>query len=131
MAQSAGRAESSARIQALILLALISLGSHEMDHANKCLDYAVLLAAETRLDSLESHTPNALSNIKQESLRRTWWELFALNAVLALLQGRAPRIAASNPYVLPYVPLADEFYELGEFNRRQPSYAEFERRLFL
>jgi hypothetical protein len=131
MAQSAEGAESSIRIQALILLALISLGSHEMDHANTCLDHAVALATEIRLDSLESHTSNALSNIEQESLRRTWWELFSLDALLALLQGRAPRITASNPHALPRVPLADKLYELGEFNNRQPSYAEFERRLFL
>ena len=131
MAQSAEGAESGARIQAFILLALISLGSHEMDYANRCLDHAVSLAAETRLGSLESHMPNALSNLKQESLRRTWWELFALDALLALLQGRAPRITASNPHALPHVPLADKLYELGELDRRQPSYAEFERRLFL
>jgi len=131
MVQSAEGAESSARVQASILLALISLGSHKMDHANKCLAHAVSLAAETRLDSLESHMPNALSSIKQESLRRTWWELFSLDALLALLQGLAPRIAASNPHTLPRVPLADKLYESGVFNRRQPSYAEFERRLFL
>jgi hypothetical protein len=131
MAQSAEGVEIRPRIQAFILLALTSLGSHEMDLANTCLDYAVRLAIESKLDRLHSCLADSVSSTTQESLRRTWWELFAIDALLALLQGRAPMITTSNAQTLPFVPVADELYELGDFSSKQPSYAEFERRLFL
>ena len=131
MARSSEGVESSHRLQAFVLLALTSLGSHEMDLANNCLDHAVRLATELKLNNLESCSPCSFSRAKQESLRRTWWELFAIDALLALLQGRAPKITSSHPETLPYVPLADDLYEAGDFDTRQPTYAEFERRLFL
>lgn len=128
---SAGDADNGYRVQAFILLALVSLGSHDMSRANDCLDHAVSLAMEANLDSLDSRSQGTPPSIMHESLRRTWWELFTVDALLALLQGRVPRITAANPDTLPYVPSAETLYEVGDLSSRQPSYAEFERRFFL
>lgn len=131
MAVAAGTADASHRIQAYILLALVSLGSHEMDRANECLDHAVALVTEVDLTSLDRSLQSDLPVAQRESLRRTWWELFAVDALLALLQSRPPKIAAQDPDTLPHVPRADVLYEAGDFSRRQPTFAEFERRIFL
>jgi len=129
-----GAADNSYRVQAFVMLALISLGSHDMSRANDCLGHAFSLAIEAKLDGLDrllQGTVGTTSNVKQESLRRTWWELFTIDALLALLQGRAPLITDSDPNTLPYVPYAEALYEAGDLSSRQPTYAEFERRFFM
>lgn len=128
---SAGGADNGYRVQAFILLALVSLGSHDMSRANDCLDHAVSLAMEANLNTLDSRLQDTPPSVMRESLRRTWWELFTVDALLALLQGRVPRIKAADPDRLPYLPSAEALYEVGNLSSRQPSYAEFERRFFL
>lgn len=131
MVESTEGADSTCRIQALIMLALVFLGSHEMDRANDCICHAVSLATEAKLDSMDAHLQSTAQSLEQESLRRTWWELFTVDALLALLQGRPPKIRSSDPNTLPSVPCAEILYETSDLTRRQPSYAEFERRFFL
>lgn len=132
MAITAGAIDSLHRIQSFVLLALVFFGSHDMSRANDCICRAVLLAQEAGLDRLDSdplqhsHTP-----MQQESARRTWWEVYMVDALLALLESRPPRLATQTPAVLPRVPCTEEFYELGGDTGPQQTYADFESRYFL
>lgn len=129
---SAEAAVNTHQIQAFVLLALVFLGSHDMSRASDCLERAVQLAQEAHLDSLDVDCLQDPSTAMQrESLRRTWWELYAVDALLALLESRPPKLATQSPTVLPRVPCADDFYELGDFSRPQQTYADFESRFFL
>lgn len=120
------------QIQALVLLALVFLGSHDMSRASDCLGRAVQLAQEAHLDSSDVDCLQDPSTAMQrESVRRTWWELYAVDALFALLESRPPKLATQSPTVLPCVPCADEFYELGDFSRPHQTYADFESRFFL
>lgn len=131
MAVAAGGPDASHRMQAFILLALVSLGEHDMDRANECLEHAVSLATEADLVSLDRCSDSTLSITQHESLRRVWWELFAVDALLALLQSRPAKIVTRDPHTMPHVPRADVLYEASDLSTRQPSFAEFERRVFL
>lgn len=128
---SALQADSTHRIQAFVLLSLVYCGTNETSSATDCLCSAISLAAEIHFGSPDSCLQETPHGIKQETLRRTWWELFTIDALLALLQGRPPKIKASDPDILPSVPCAEVLYEEGSPTERQSTYAEFERRMFL
>jgi hypothetical protein len=120
------------RIQAFILLALVFLGSHQMGRANDCLDRAALLAREARLDSFDTCNPrDSATTLERECGRRTFWELYTVDGLLALLEARPPKLATKSPRNLPFVPCADSSYEAGNLGLAQPTWADFERRLFL
>ena len=130
MVVSAEGANVIVRTQAFILLALVFLGSHDMGRANDCLGHAASLAREARLDSFDAcNSQDPASTLEQA--RRTWWELYALDSILALLEARPPKLTTQPPHNLPFVPCADSIYEAGDLGMAQPTWAEFERRLFL
>jgi hypothetical protein len=132
MAISAEGADVIFRIQAFILLALVFLGSHEMGRANDCLDRAASLSREARLDSSDTcNSQDSATTLQREYARRTFWELYAVDSILALLEARPPKLKTQSPQNLPFVPHADSSYEAGDLGTAQRSYADFERRLFL
>jgi len=132
MAISAEGADVILRIQAFVLLALVFLGSHEMGRANDCLGRAASLAREVRLDSLDvCNLQGSATTLERETARRTFWELYAIDALLALLEARPPKLTTSSPHSLPSVPCADTSYEAVDLSSAQPTWADFERRLFL
>jgi hypothetical protein len=132
MAISAEGADVILRIQAFILLALVSLGSHEKGRANDCLGRAVSLAREARLDSFDTcNSYGSATPLERECARRTFWELYTIDAILALLEARPPKLMTSSPHSLPFVPCADTSYKASDLSLAQPTWADFERRLFL
>jgi hypothetical protein len=132
MAISAEGADVVFRIQAFTLLALVFLGSHEMGRANDCLSRAASLASEARLDSFDAcNSQDSATTLERECSRRTWWELYTLDSILALLEARPPKLKTQSPQNLPFVPRADSSYEAGDLGTVQRSYTDFERRLFL
>jgi hypothetical protein len=132
MAISAEGADIVFRIQAFILLALVFLGSHEMGRANDCLARAASLSREARLDSSDAcNSQDSATTLQRECARRTFWELYAVDSLLALLEARPPKLKTQSPQNLPFVPQADSSYEAGDLGTAQRSYADFERRLFL
>ena len=132
MTISADGADVIFRIQAFILLALVSLGSHEMGRANECLVHATSLARGARLDSFDAcNSQDSTATLQRECARRTFWELYALDGLLALLDARPPKLTTQTPHKLPLVPCTDSSYEAGDLGIAQPTWADFERRLFL
>ena len=132
MAISAEGSDEIFRIQAFILLALVFLGSHEMARASECLGRAASLAREAKLDSAEACiSQDAPTTLGRECARRTWWELYTVDALLALLEARPPKLATRSPHDLPFVPRAETSYEAIDLGKAQPTYADFERRIFL
>jgi len=132
MTISAEGSDKIFRIQAFVLLALVFLGSHEMGRTSDCLGRAASLAHEAKLDSVEACIlQDSATTLDRESARRTWWELYAVDALLALLEARPPKLTTQSPHKMPFVPCADNSYEATDLGKPQPTYADFERRLFL
>ena len=132
MAISAEESDPIFRIQASILLAFVFLGSHEMSRTSDFLGRAASLAREARLDSVDAcNSLDSATDLERESARRTWWELYTFDALIALLEARPPKLTSQTPHNLPFVPCADASYEAGNLSTAQPTWADFERRLFL
>jgi hypothetical protein len=134
MVISAERAAILFRTQAFILLALVFLGSHEMGRASDCLGRAASLARDWQLGSFDTCNLQSATALERECARRTWWELYTVDALLALLEARPPKLPNQSPHNLPSVPCADTSYEVGHTDiaqAAQPTWADFERRLFL
>ncbi|KAL4746456.1 hypothetical protein BDW72DRAFT_210407 [Aspergillus terricola var. indicus] len=75
------------KAQALLLLAIVQHGKQEPHEARSCLGQALQCALELGLDHREAS--DALSvdaPLRAESLRRTWWEIFVVDILLAAVQ---------------------------------------------
>lgn len=74
------------KVQALLLLAIVLHSRNERTEAGECLAIAVDVAFAVGLDGAEYAT--TMSNgdpVREESLRRTWWELFVVEGMLTAL----------------------------------------------
>jgi len=132
MAILAEGADKTFRIQAFLLLALMFLGSHEIGQASDCVARATSLARKARLGSFDAcNSQGSATTLRRACVRRTWWELCTIDALLALLEARPPELMTRSPHNLPIVLCADTCYEAGDLGITQPTYADFERQLFL
>lgn len=78
-------------VQAMLLFALGLDGNMDQKKAVEVLMKAQTLAVELGMDQREYAVVNSLgSPIYEESLRRTWWELYAVGVMVAGLHGRDP-----------------------------------------
>ncbi|CAK1360928.1 uncharacterized protein RHO25_005451 [Cercospora beticola] len=128
---AASDADSGHRIQAFILLALIFFAFNEMAQVSDCLERAAVLACQSRIDALDEFSSREhVSSLRRESLLRTWWELYTVDALAALLKGVQPTLKTRCIDALPTIPCTEAQYETGEPAAQSTSYTEFERRTF-
>ncbi|KAK5676542.1 hypothetical protein LTS10_010843 [Elasticomyces elasticus] len=93
------------RIQALILYATVLHACHEPHHAQTVILRAANIALALGMDSPSFAQDNASGNLPlEESLRRTWWELYTIDLYISALHrqptcgtkgARKPLLAAS------------------------------------
>jgi hypothetical protein len=76
-------------VQALLLLAVVQHSQDKTENACKTLDKAVDLALQLGMN-LESYAQihGKESLVLQESWRRTWWELYVIDGMLATVHQR-------------------------------------------
>lgn len=124
------------KVQALLLLAIVLHSRNERTEAGECLTIAVDTAFALGLDGADYAT--TMSNgdpVREESLRRTWWELFVVEGMLTAL-GVQP-VFRTNTELLQHrpfqvaLPSEERIYQDG---LRPPSpaprIAQFDARVF-
>ncbi|KAL4988074.1 hypothetical protein BDW68DRAFT_100593 [Aspergillus falconensis] len=118
------------KIQALLLLAIVLHSRNERDKAKDCLITAVDLAFELGLHTRDFATTMGGGNpLKEECLRRTWWELFIIEAMLtALGLQKSPR-THNVPLEVP-LPCEERIYQDGIEPPPPPTIAQFDERVF-
>lgn len=121
------------RIQALLLFTLVFMGVENMGHADECIAQAASLAHNSDLRSTDTNLSMSVSSpsqsVKEESLRRTWWELYTVDALLALLRHRSPAFPYTTNHRMPHLPRAEELYDSDQLaNAQLIPYADLELR---
>lgn len=122
------------QVQTLILCALvISSASKQSSLADNYITKAAQLACASNLHCVETNvTHEAARSIEQESLRRTWWELYIVDAVLALLRHRCPSFPSSSlSSSQPFMPCSELHYETGKLSSDNLAHADFENRILM
>lgn len=118
------------KVQALLLLAIVLHSRNERAEAGDCLNQAVDLAFELGL-----HRPDYAiimgdgDPIREESLRRTWWELFVVEGILTALAVRKTFATNSVPLEVP-LPCEQQIYQDGLEPPPPPTIAQFDQRVF-
>lgn len=118
------------KVQALLLLAIVLHSRNERADASDCLSRAVDLALELGLNRADFATMMGEGNpIREESLRRTWWELFVVEGILTAL---GMRLTFSTNMVSLEVPLPCEerIYHDGLEPPPPLTIAQFDHRFF-
>lgn len=121
------------QIQTLILCALItSSSSKQSSLADNYITKAAQLACASSLHCLDTNVthPDGRS-LKQESLRRTWWELYIVDAVLALLRHRPPSFPSASLSCQPSMPCSESHYETGKLSSDNLAHEDFENRVLM
>lgn len=121
------------QIQTLILCALItSSASKQSSLADNYITKAAQLAWASNLHCLDTNIAHdAARSIEQESLRRTWWELYIVDAVLALLRHRPPSFPSASSSSQPLMPCPEIHYETGKLGGENLAHADFENRVLM
>ncbi|KAL2823857.1 hypothetical protein BJY01DRAFT_230604 [Aspergillus pseudoustus] len=118
------------KVQALVLLAIVLHSRNERAKAGECLATAVDLVFE-----LGMHTRDFAvlmgegDSIREECLRRTWWELFIIEGMLTGL-GVQPEFRLNRvPLEVP-LPCEERIYQDGLAPPPPPTIAQFDDRVF-
>lgn len=119
------------KVQALLLLTIVLHSRNERQEAGTLLAQAMDLAYELgmhRRSFAETRAEEDL--IRQESFRRTWWELFVIEGMLTALGVRASFTASTIPLEVP-LPCEERIYQEGLYPPASPpTIAEFDDRVF-
>ncbi|KAF7593104.1 hypothetical protein BBP40_012049 [Aspergillus hancockii] len=122
--------ESVEKLQALLLLAIVLHSRNERPEAGECLATAVDLAFQLGLHTRScARTMSEGDPIREESLRRTWWELYIIENMLTALG--LQRIARTGTVPLePGLPCEERIYQDGLAPPPAPTIAQFDERVF-
>lgn len=118
------------KVQALLLLAIVLHSRNERAEAGECLAKAVDLAFPLGLH--RSETAVLLGGgdpVREESLRRTFWELFIIEGMLTALGVQRVFRLNSMPLEVP-LPCEDRVYQDGLPAPLPPTIAQFDERVF-
>ncbi|PYI03991.1 hypothetical protein BO78DRAFT_388941 [Aspergillus sclerotiicarbonarius CBS 121057] len=118
-----------AKAQAFLLLAIVQHGRQQAHETRSCLGQALESALELGLHRCEtSDTLSMDAPFRADSLRRTWWEIFVVDVLLAAVQvdGHLQFEMTETPDVP--LPCGPEEYELGcIINPLPPTLADLEQ----
>lgn len=133
LASSEHDPESVHRIQALILCAVSFSASSQVVLADDCINRAVRISRTLNLHRLDAEDVSQAQRgmMQRESFRRTWWELYLIDAISALLRHRRPSLSAIPSDGIPLLPCSELLYETGECCSSNLSRRDFERRILL
>ncbi|KAI9930586.1 hypothetical protein ASPWEDRAFT_107394 [Aspergillus wentii DTO 134E9] len=118
------------KVQALILLAVVLHSRNERAEAGECLALAVDLSFELGLHRADFAI--AMSDgdpIRQECLRRTWWELVIVEGMLTALGAQQTFRTSLVPLEVP-LPCEERIYQDGLTPPPPLTVAQFDERVF-
>ena len=118
------------RVQALVLYAIILHSCQQPKEAVSCITRAANIALQLGMNepSFARRTASE-SALVEESLRRTWWELYTVDVYISAIH-RSPTFATARANIFPLLPCAQSVYEEGQCDPHPPSLREFENRVF-
>ncbi|KAL1999814.1 hypothetical protein VTN02DRAFT_3954 [Thermoascus thermophilus] len=118
------------KVQALTLLAVVLHSRNERPEAGDCLARAVDLAFELGLNRRSfAETMGEGDPVREECLRRTWWELFVVEGMLTALGARQAFTMSAVPLEVP-LPCEERIYHDGRHPPPPPTIAQFDDRVF-
>ncbi|KAI9373374.1 hypothetical protein BJX61DRAFT_383922 [Aspergillus egyptiacus] len=118
------------KVQALLLLAIVLHSRNERGKAGECLVAAVDLAFELGLHTREfAITMGEGDPLREECLRRTWWELFIIEGMLTALGVQQTFRTHLVPLEVP-LPCEERIYQDGLTPPPPPTIAQFDERVF-
>lgn len=117
-------------VQARLLAAIVLHARSEIMLADELLSEAVTLALELGMHNKEFATANGDQfTVYEESLRRTWWDLYVVDGFMAALQ-RRPSFRCHNVEPCTLLPCSEVFYAKGVNMPEPASLAEFDLRIY-
>ncbi|KAK3073731.1 hypothetical protein LTR53_004428 [Teratosphaeriaceae sp. CCFEE 6253] len=119
-----------ARVQALVLYAIVLHARHQLHEADLCIARAAKIALKLGLNLPHFARNNAGGDpIIEESLRRTWWELYTVDTCIAALHRRVA-YETKTVKAFAFLPCSQLLYEAGACDVDPPSLQTFEERPF-
>ncbi|PGH14542.1 hypothetical protein AJ80_05862 [Polytolypa hystricis UAMH7299] len=118
------------KVQALLIYSVVLHARDERPAALQAFDEAVELALKlgmNRKSFAENHGQDDL--VREESMRRTWWALYMLDAMYAAFDQSPFKIDSIVVIDVP-LPSEDLSYSTGVFVRGPPTLTEFRDRVF-
>jgi len=129
-AMSAIDEQTPCRVQALVLYAIVLHSLQQPKEAISCITRAASLALQLGMNEpLFASTNSAGSPVVEESLRRTWWELYTVDTYVSAVH-RSPTFTTAHADPLPLLPCAQSVYEEGQCDPNPPTLRAFENRVF-
>lgn len=118
------------KVQALLLLAIVLHSRNERPEAGECLSMAVDLAFELGLHQADCATKMGGGDpLREESLRRTWWELVVVEGMLTALGVQNTFHTAAIPLEVA-LPCEERVFEDGLAPPPPQTIAQFDGRVF-
>ncbi|PWY89809.1 hypothetical protein BO70DRAFT_129255 [Aspergillus heteromorphus CBS 117.55] len=118
------------KLQALVILAIVLHSRNERAEAGVCVSTAVDLAFELGLHTQGfARSMSEGDPVREESLRRTWWELFIIEGMLTALGVQQTYRCNSVPLEVP-LPCEERIYQDGMAPPPAPTIAQFDERVF-
>lgn len=122
--------KSPSLVQALLLFAIALHSRNEVKEAQSVLARGVTLALELGMNRKDYATINGRQQaVVEESLRRTWWELYVLDGFTAALH-RKSGFRSSQVELDAPLPCEENVYIEGICIPNPPTVAQFDGRLF-
>lgn len=117
-------------VQARLLLAIVLHARGEINESVDMLAFAVSLAIELGINHREfASTHGNHSFIVEESIRRTWWELYVIDGLMAALQRKASFVCYTATSDVP-LPCDETLYHNGISPSETLSLAQFDARIY-
>lgn len=118
------------KAQALLLLAIVLHSRNERAEAGNCLGQALDIAYDLGMHRKSfAETMAGSDPVREESLRRTWWELFVIEGMLTALGARKSFTASMVPLEVP-LPCEESIFQDGLGPPPAPTLAQFDDRVF-
>ncbi|EAW06795.1 Zn(II)2Cys6 transcription factor [Aspergillus clavatus NRRL 1] len=118
------------KLQALLLLAIVLHSRNERAEAGECLVMAVDLAFELGIHrETFAVAMGGGDPVREESLRRTWWELFVIEGMLTALGVQRINRTSLVPPEVP-LPCEERIFQDGLAAPAPPTIAQFDERVF-
>ncbi|SMR56988.1 unnamed protein product [Zymoseptoria tritici ST99CH_1A5] len=117
-------------VQTLLLCAIALHSRYEPTQAMSAIDKAATMAIELGMNLSGYAAATSEGNIQyEESLRRTWWEIFITDGYLAALHSRT-NFRSNSVIITTMLPCEDKYYTTGAVLPPPATLAQFDSRLW-
>lgn len=118
------------RVQALVLYTIVLHARHQLQEADLCIGRAAKIALKLGLNLPSFARDNATGDpVMEESLRRTWWELYTVDLWIAAVHRRLT-CETKTAKAFAFLPCSQLVSEAGKCDVDPPSLQAFEERPF-